>query len=64
MLVLAVLAVLVLAVLVLAVLAVCWHTLPTRWRSAGGRLAVEAGVAGPSANGHGYGASANNFYFL
>jgi hypothetical protein len=35
------------------------------WLLAAGWLPVaEAGVAGPSADGHGYGASANNFYFF
>jgi hypothetical protein len=35
------------------------------WLLAAGCLpTADAGVAGPSADGHGYGASANNFYFL
>ena len=49
-----------------------WHTVAGRrsgggraavgWRSAGGRLAVEAGEGGPAGRGHGYGASADNFF--
>jgi len=39
--------------------------LPGCWLLAAGCLPVaDAGVAGPSADGHGYGASTNNFYFL
>jgi hypothetical protein len=34
------------------------------WLLAARLLAAEAGVAGPSADGHGYGAFTNNFYFL
>jgi hypothetical protein len=43
----------------------CWLLAAGCWLLAAGCLPVaEAGVAGPSADGHGYGAFANNFYFL